>query len=90
MIYNLLASLGLMFILKYGSILKFLRDFLTAKHDKFKELFKCSLCLGFWTGVIVVIIISKNSFSSEYILFPFASAAFCNIVDILLDKFLEK
>ncbi len=87
--YYLIVSLGLMFILKYGSILKNLRDFLSSKSDKFKELFSCSLCLGFWTGVLIVPLIFNESSISELIAFPFVSAAFCNIVDMLLDKMLE-
>ncbi len=90
MIYNLLASLGLMFILKYGSILGFLRNFLYDQSDVFKELFSCSLCLGFWTGLIVGVISVDTLCRSEYVLLPFASAAFCNIVDMLIDKLLEK
>jgi hypothetical protein len=87
--YFLIASLGLMFILKYGSILKFLRDFLNSKSDKFKELFSCSLCLGFWTGVLLVPLIYSEFTIPELLAFPLVSAAFCNIVDMLLDKMLE-
>jgi hypothetical protein len=87
--YYLVASLGLMFILKYGSILKNLRDFLSSKSEKFKELFTCSLCLGFWTGVLIVPLIYDESSLPELIAFPLVSAAFCNIVDMLLDKLLE-
>lgn len=90
MLFNLIASLGLMFILKYGSILAFLRNFLTSRSELFKELFNCSLCLGFWTGFIVATITVNSSSGSDYVLLPFASAAFCNIIDMLLDKLLEK
>ena len=64
-----------MFILKYGTILNFPRRIIT-KISFIKELFKCSLCLGFWVGVIVYFV-SKN----EYILFPFVSAGVCWIID---------
>jgi len=46
----LLSCIGLTFILKYGSILSFVRKPLI-KLKFFKELFSCSLCLGFWSGV---------------------------------------
>ena len=72
---DLLACIGLMFILKYGTILNFPRKIVT-KISFIRELFKCSLCLGFWSGVIVYFI-SKN----EYILFPFASAGVFWIID---------
>ena len=90
MMYHLLSCLGLMFILKYGSIFKSLRDFLSARSDVFKELFSCSLCLGFWSGLVVGILTLKDCAVGEYIALPFASAAFCNIVDMLIDKVLEK
>ncbi len=47
-----LASVGLMCLLKYGSILQFVRRPLM-KIRFFKELFSCSLCLGFWSGVTI-------------------------------------
>lgn len=46
----MLSCIGLTFILKYGSILSFIRKPLV-KISFFKELFGCSLCLGFWSGV---------------------------------------
>jgi len=64
-----------MFILKYGTILNFPRKIL-CKLPFLRELFKCSLCLGFWVGVVVYFI-SEN----DYILFPFVSAGICWVVD---------
>ena len=64
-----------MFILKYGTSLNFPRKIVT-KISFIRELFKCSLCLGFWSGVIVYFV-SNN----EYILFPFVSAGVCWVVD---------
>ncbi len=82
-----------MFILKYGTILNFPRK-LISKISFIRELFKCSLCLGFWTGVIVYF-----ASNSKYILLPFASAGVCWIIDnfnnvlqsleIVIDEFLR-
>lgn len=71
---ELLACVGLMFILKYGSILNWPRKILS-KLNIFKQLFKCSLCLGFWSGVVVYAINQQN------VLLPFASAAVCWAMD---------
>lgn len=71
---ELLACVGLTFILKYGSILNWPRDIL-CKLEFFKELFKCSLCIGFWSGVCVYMIEQQN------VLLPFASAATCWAAD---------
>jgi hypothetical protein len=49
----LLASLGLTFILKQGTILNPIRNLLTGIHPKIKELFDCAMCLGFWCGLFV-------------------------------------
>ena len=77
LVFILLACAGLMFILKYGSILRWLRTPLL-KLKFFKELFSCSLCLGFWTGVIVSLFLYQvNIWSPVYFLLPFASAATC-------------
>lgn len=48
----LLSCAGLTLILKYGKPTEFIRAFLSSKSDSFEYLFKCSLCLGFWSGVL--------------------------------------
>ena len=89
-----------MFILKYGTILNVPRNLL-CRVSLLKDLFKCSLCLGFWTGVVVAIV--NWCFISQHntlLLLPFVSSACCWIVDnanntlqsveILLDKYIEE
>ena len=49
LIYFVLCSYGLTFILVYGSIFNNIRP----TKGKLGELFKCPLCLGFWTGVFL-------------------------------------
>jgi len=65
-----------MFILKYGTILNKPRVFI-CRISLINELFKCSLCLGFWVGVIILYI------DREYILLPLASAGVCWLTDNL-------
>jgi len=79
-IYTMLACIGLMFILKYGTILDRPRKLLM-NFRLLNDLFTCSLCLGFWVGVIVGSFLYYFSFDYNLILLPFASAACCWIVD---------
>lgn len=76
MIFNLICCLGLHWILKYGSILNIPRRMLI-KIKIVDNLFKCSLCLGFWAGVIVC------ACTNTSMLLPFASAAICWFFDNL-------
>ncbi len=43
------SSLGLTWILMYGSILNPIRNWLT-KWSFFRDLFRCAQCVGFWAG----------------------------------------
>jgi len=70
---------GLTFILKYGSIFNYPRKRLI-KYRVLKELFECSLCLGFWSGFIIFMI-----GSSHYHLLPFASAGVSWIADMIIN-----
>ena len=74
MVYELICCVGMHWIFKYGSILNIPRDFLS-KLNIFDSLFKCSLCLGFWVGIVVSLLTDNN------ILLPFASAGVCWFLD---------
>jgi hypothetical protein len=50
-VYTTGVLLGALYLLKYASILNTIRDAITEKSLKLKELFSCGLCLGFWIGV---------------------------------------
>lgn len=100
MLYDLLASVGLMFILKYGTILNWYRELGCQVSGKICELHKCSLCLGFWTGLIVMLFELYHDVD-EYRIFllPLISSGCCWFIDnlnnviqsieIKLDKDLE-
>jgi len=65
-------------ILKYGSILEKPRAFLVRRGMFFKDLFACSLCLGFWGGAAIsgsLFFIEWNDF---YYFLPLVSA-FCSL-----------
>lgn len=83
--YFLFASLGLMFILRYGTILQGIRNLLIRNFPCLTELFNCSLCLGFWTGLVLSPLSPDDYTTVDAVLFPLVSAAFCYIVDMLFD-----
>ena len=72
---DFVAIVGLHWILKYGSILNRPREIVT-KIPIFNKLFKCSLCLGTWCGVIVGVY-TKN----DPILYGCCGAAGCWLFD---------
>jgi len=80
--YLLCSCVGLMFILKYGTILNKPRTQLQ-KINILKELFSCSLCLGFWSGVVIAY--SAQGLIPGLIFLPLASAAICWVVDLIVD-----
>ena len=70
----LAACVGLHWILKYGTILNPVRNIIT-KVKLIKELFKCSLCLGFWCGLAV------GLYYSDPVLLALASSGTCWFAD---------
>lgn len=85
MISCVAASVGLMFILKYGTILNRYRSIVGKIHPKLEELHKCSLCLGFWTGVVILAIEYNIAVDFEHRLFylPLISSGCCWVIDNL-------
>jgi len=89
-VIDILAIIGLHWIIKYGSILNWPRN-LIKKIPMFSELLKCSLCLGVWCGVGVAVYIDKDPF-----VYACVGSAVCwiadNIVTVLqrVDIKLEK
>jgi len=77
----ILSSIGLTNILKYASILNFIRKPLVEKSSFLKELFSCSMCLGFWSGMIVSLLVKSESF----LLIPLASSCLSQLYDYLID-----
>lgn len=97
--YALLCCIGLTFILKYGSILNFVRQPF-CRWILFKNLFDCALCLGFWSGIIVGICAYYINWDPNFYLLPLASSGLSWFADsvlrvvqtreILMDKRIEK
>ena len=83
MIPYAIACIGLTFIIKYGSILSWIRTPLTSI-SFFKELLSCSLCIGFWSGIVVGIFGLYNTHDNVFFLLPFISAAVCWFSDCII------
>lgn len=85
MIYYIICSVGLCWILKYGKILNLIRNFLISRSNFFSDLFKCALCLGFWSGVILAPMVYYDYGILKSIIYPLASSAICWVCDIGVD-----
>ena len=89
-LFYAISCIGLMCILKYGSILSTPRDFVCSKSKYLKELFSCSLCLGFWSGALVGVFIyflDSSFWSPKFYLLPLFSAVTCWVSDSLIGIF---
>ena len=75
LLFYTFASYGLCYILMEAKILNFARDKIT-KVKFFKDLLNCSLCTGFWTGLII------GTYASSYnnILFALYSSGTCYLI----------
>lgn len=79
LVFQTFVLIGLCFILKYGSILNWPRNFLI-KSKFFAQLFDCALCLGFWVGLFFGLFWGLPFFWCFY------SGAVCFFADILMQK----
>jgi len=75
LLFYTFASYGLCYILMEAKILNFARDKIT-KIKFFKDLLNCSLCTGFWTGLLI------GTYASSYnnILFALYSSGTCYLI----------
>jgi len=75
LLFYTFASYGLCYILMEAKILNFARDKIT-KVKFFRDLLNCSLCTGFWTGLII------GTYASSYnnILFALYSSSTCYLI----------
>lgn len=87
---NLLACLGLVWIIKDSYIFHKQREWLKSKSEKLKKLLSCGMCLGFWVGLALSLFqffYLKDDTNIFY--YPLASSAFCWFFDSLLEMIQE-
>lgn len=83
LIFQSFALIGATFIIKYGTILDFIKDPLK-KYKFFNDLFNCSLCIGFHVGFWTQTL--SKSFSLEAALqLAFYSSAVSWLADHIID-----
>jgi hypothetical protein len=80
---------GFTWVLKYGEILNFIRKPLI-KFSFFKGLFKCSLCLGFWSGTILGAAYFLLYKDPIVIFIPFSSCFFSWLFDEVFELIEQK
>ena len=74
------ASYGLCHIIMYGTIFNVPRRWITNRYVVFNELLKCSLCVGFWCGLLLT-----RDFT-----FALYSSAVCYIINLVTDILANK
>ena len=84
MIGTLLGCAGLVFILRYGSILEGPRVWLARRSSFFADLLGCTLCLGFWVGSLPLLEGALRSGDIDPWWMP-RTAAFCWVADLGID-----
>ena len=87
MLIKFLACIGLVWILKDSYIFHAPREYLKSKSKYLERLLSCSMCLGFWVGVLLsfLLYLDSNFLSLNLIYYPFSVSAFCWFIDSLLD-----
>lgn len=83
------AIIGLTFILKYGTILHSIRQFICKDSRYFTELFDCSLCLGAWSGLAVGLI-ETSQLSPTYFFYGAAVSFFADLIMELIQTAIIK
>jgi len=88
---KLLACLGVVWIIKDSYIFSKPRNYLKSKSIHLEEFLSCSLCLGFWIGLFLLIseFYFTGVYDYNYFLVPFAVSAFCWLLDSFLDMIQE-
>lgn len=92
----LLSCFGLTLILVHGKIFDRPREYLSGKCDFFRKLIKCSMCTGWWVGMLMGGLILLHTISPlifYLICMPFASSGVCFILErlvIFIDDHIEE
>lgn len=86
-----LFCIAIVWIIKDSFIFLKPRNYLKSKSIYLKELLSCSLCLGFWVGLLVSILefLFNDNRTLNLLYIPFASSALCWFFDSLLDLIQE-
>jgi hypothetical protein len=80
------ATMGLTNIIVRSRILKPFREFLSKKSDLLMHMVGCHMCIGFWSGLFVYLLMSTEFYSLCYLLL---GSYVCWVFDKVYMKFLS-
>ena len=78
MFYVFIACIGLTLIITQSQIFEPVRRLLESKSEKLGELINCSMCTGFWVGLMIGAI-----YSYDIIVVSFGTSLFSWIISII-------
>lgn len=89
--FIVLASLGLLFIIKDSYILSVPREILKAKNKTLKEFLECPQCIGFWCGFILSLLykISIECLTFSEFLISLYTGFIVSMIGIIVNDFLD-
>lgn len=83
MLKIILIAYGLTSIINHAKILVRLRCFIGKKSRLLYEGINCYQCVGFWSGLVVSLLLGQGLVS---ILYGFATSGICELTDIVIKK----
>lgn len=83
MLKIILIAYGLSAIVTHGRIFDRVRCFIGRHSRLLYEGVNCMQCVGFWSGLVVSILLGQGWLS---ILYGFASSGVCEIADVIVKK----
>ena len=90
--FNIIACVGLLYILLYSELLRIPREFLCSLHPLLAKLLTCPQCLGFWVGLGTGLFVSffLNGWQGFYslamaVLLGFATSFVGSLFDSLIN-----
>lgn len=78
MYYVFIACIGLTLIITQSKIFAPIRNFIESKNEKLGELINCSMCTGFWVGLLM-----GAFYSYDIFVISFGSSLFSWLVSIV-------
>lgn len=90
--FELIACVGLLYILLYSELLRIPREFLCSLHPMIAKLLTCPQCLGFWTGFTIGLLVEvfANEWDGFYSVITAVLLGFAtSFVGSLFDSFIN-
>lgn len=82
--YEILGLIGFTIVITNGYITEKLRYWVLEKNNFFGTLFSCSMCIGFWVGLLYSIFLREQPIK-ESLLFGFSISLMAHFTDTILN-----